>query len=497
MRKEVSDLTERKEKKMKSRKILSIVQMNDSHAYMDSHQEMFWQGDDVVYHPVGGYARIATLVKQIRAESQGRVLFCDCGDTLHGTFPALDTQGKALIPVLNSLGLDAMTAHWEFAYGPKVFHQRVSELNYPMLAINVYDKETKKLGYQPYIVKEIGGLRIGLVGIASNIVDKTMPPSYSEGIYFTMGREELSPIIETLRTQEKVDLIVLISHLGFPQEMELLSEVHGIDVCLSGHTHNRLYEPALQGKTLVMQSGCHGSFLGRLDLEVEGGQIVDYRHWLIEVAADIQPDPSADELIRHALAPYKGDLSEVAGETATALNRGTTLEATMDNFLLQALLENTGAKLAFSNGWRYGAPIVPGKVTLNDLYNIIPMNPPVSTVELTGEELAMMLEENLERTFSADSYQQMGGYIKRCLGLNVYFKIENPPGHRIQKLFVGNEDVHPGRYYTATFVTPQGVSQKYGRKRENQSERIVDAMRKYLTRHHPVRAELRGTFVAV
>jgi len=237
--------------------------------------------------------------------------------------------------------------------------------------------------------------------------------------------------------------------------------------------------------------------LGRLDLEVEGGQIVDYRHWLIEVAADIQPDPSADELIRHALAPYKGDLSEVVGETATALNRGTTLEATMDNFLLQALLENTEAKLAFSNGWRYGAPIVPGKVTLNDLYNIIPMNPPVSTVELTGEELAMMLEENLERTFSVDSYQQMGGYVKRCLGLNVYFKIENPPGHRIQKLFVGNEEVQPGRYYTATFVTPQGVSQKYGRNRENRSDRIIDVLRKYLAMHHPLRAELRGTFVAL
>jgi len=482
---------------MTNRKKLTIVQMNDTHAYFDLHQEMFWQGDHAVYRPAGGYTRIATIAKQIRAESQARVLFCDCGDTLHGTYPALNTQGQALIPILNSLGLDAMTAHWEFAYGPKVFHQRVAELNYPMLANNVYDKETKKLIYPPYLVKEIGGLRIGLVGVASNIVDKTMPPSYSEGIYFTMGRDELSLIIDTLRSQEKADLIILISHLGFPQEMKLLSKVHGIDVCLSGHTHNRLYKPALQGKTLVMQSGCHGSFLGRLDLEVEGGQIVDYRHWLIEVAADIQPDPSADELIRHALAPYKGDLSEVVGETATALNRGTTLEATMDNFLLQALLENTGAKLAFSNGWRYGAPIVPGKVTLNDLYNIIPMNPPVSTVELTGEELAMMLEENLERTFSADSYQQMGGYVKRCLGLNVYFKIENPPGHRIQKLFVGNEEVQPGRYYTATFVTPQGVSQKYGRKRENRSERIVDAMRKYLTRHHPVRAELRGTFVAV
>ena len=144
-----------------------------------------------------------------------------------------------------------------------------------------------------------------------------------------------------------------------------------------------------------------------------------------------------------------------------------------------------------------GAPIVPGNITLNDLYNIIPMNPPVSTVELSGEEIKLMLEENLERTFSCDAYHQMGGYVKRCLGLNVYFKIENPPGHRIQKLFAGKEEVQPSQYYTAAFVTPQGVAQKFGRNRENRSERIIDAMRKYLSKHRPVRAELRGTFIAV
>jgi S-sulfosulfanyl-L-cysteine sulfohydrolase len=481
---------------MEGGKTLTIIQMNDSHAYFDLHQEMFWQGDRAVYRPAGGYARIATIVKQIRKESRGNYLFCDGGDTIHGTYPALKTQGQALIPILNSLGFDAMTAHWEFAYGPKVFNQRVAELNYPMLANNVYDKETKKPVYPSYAVKEIDGFRTGLVGIASNIIDKTMPPSYSEGIYLTLGKDELPPIINMLRAQEKVDLIVLISHLGFPQEMKLLSEVQGIDVCLSSHTHNRFYKPILNGKTIVIQSGCHGSFLGRLDVEVEGGQIVDYRHRLIEVEADMQPDPAVDELIRQALAPYKNELSEVVGETATALNRGTTLESTMDNFLLQTLLESTGAQLAFSNGWRYGAPIVPGKITLNELYNIIPMNPPVSTVELTGEELRTMLEENLERTFSCDPYQQMGGYVKRCLGLNIYFKIGNPNGQRIQKLFAGDEEVQPDQYYTAAFVTPQGVPQQYGRNRENRSERIIDALRKYLAAHHPVHAELRGAFVA-
>ena len=476
---------------------LTIVQMNDTHAYFDIHQEMFWQGDHAEYRQAGGYARIATIVKQIRAESLGNCLFCDCGDTMHGTYPALDTQGKAMIPILNSLGLDAMTAHWEFAYGPKVFNQRVAELNYPMLANNIFDKVTNKLVYESYVVKQIDGLRIGLIGIASNIVDKTMPASYSEGIYFTLGKDELPHIIDLLRVKEKVELIVLISHLGFTQDMKLLSEVHGIDVCLSGHTHNRLNKPVLNGKTIVIQSGCHGSFLGRLDLDVVDGQIVDYQHQLIEVEASIQPDPEVADLVEHALAPYKKELAEVVGETDTALNRGTTLETTMDNFMLQALLESTGAQLAFSNGWRYGAPIVPGSITLNDLYNIIPMNPPVSTIELSGEEIREMLEENLERTFSCYPYNQMGGYVKRCLGLNVYFKIENPSGNRIQKLFVGSEEIQPDKYYSAAFVTMQGVPQKYGRNRKNQPERIIDAMIKYQGKHRPVSAELKGTYIAI
>ena len=138
---------------MTSKRSLTIVQMNDSHAYFDLHQEMFWQGDHALYRPAGGYARIATIVKQIRDKSKGNILFCDCGDTMHGTYPALDTQGQALIPILNSLGLDAMTAHWEFAYGPKRFNQRVAELDFPMLANNVYDNVTKKPVYQSYAIK--------------------------------------------------------------------------------------------------------------------------------------------------------------------------------------------------------------------------------------------------------------------------------------------------------------------------------------------------------
>ncbi|KJR46751.1 5'-nucleotidase [Desulfosporosinus sp. I2] len=477
-------------------KRLTIIQINDVHGYLDLHQELFWQGRDAIFRKTGGYARLAALVNQIRAENPD-ILFCDNGDTLHGTYPVVQTKGEILVPLLNNLGLDAMTIHWEFAYSPKVLKERAAELNYPLLAANIYHQENGQYFLQPYLVKNINGLKIGIIGLASNIVDKTMPASYREGLTFTNGRDELPRLVEHLRSHERVDLIVLLSHLGFPQDVKLLSEVQGINICLSGHTHNRLYQPVLQGNTIIVQSGCHGSFLTRLDIEVEGQKIVNFRHWLHEVTPEIQPDPMMAEMVESALAPFKEELAETVGETSSLLHRGTSLESTMDNFLLQSLLETTGAQIAFSNGWRYGAPIIPGRVILNDLYNIIPMNPPVSIVDLSGEEIVRMLEENLERTFSSDPFQQMGGYVKRCLGLTAYIRIENPRGQRIQKLFIGQDEVKASQIYKATFATEQGVPPIYGTNRQNITLHSIDAMRMYLARHRPPSVELQGTFVPI
>ena len=300
----------------------------------------------------------------------------------------------------------------------------------------------------------------------------------------------MPPLIAHLRGEERVDLVILLSHPGLPQDLRLVAEVPGIDVCLSAHTHNRLYRPVRVGDSVIVQSGCHGSFLGRLDLSIEGGKVVGYRHRLLEVGMDVAPDPAVEALVGTALAPYTAELAEVVGVTGTALARATGLEATMDNLLLQALCAHTGAQLAFANGWRYGAPVPPGPITLNDLYNIVPMDPPVSTVDLTGEELVAMLEENLERTFAPDPYGQRGGYVKRCLGLRAYVKLENPAGERIQQLFVGDEEVRPGRIYGAAFVTEQGVPSKYGHHHGAQPVHAVEALRAYVRRPRPVRAEL-------
>ena len=473
-------------------KSLTILQLNDSHAYFEAHQELFRAGAHAEYQIAGGYARISTIFNQIRQKREA--LAFDCGDTIHGTYAAVKTRGEALVPILNALDFDAMTAHWEFAYGPEQFKKIASQLKFPVLAVNCYRKG--RLVFEPYTILECENLQIGVVGIAAPIVDKTMPPSFSKGLQFTVGNAELPFYIDALH-HERVDLIVVISHLGFPQEMKLVKEVDSIDVLLSGHTHNRLYNPAKGGNTVVIQSGCHGSFVGVLDLKISNRRIVDIHHRLITVDQTINQDPHVKALTDKAIDPHRDLLTQVVGRTATGLNRYTVLESTMDNFLLQGLLDLTGTQTAFSNGWRYGAPVPPGLITLNDLYNIIPGNPFVSTVELTGEEVKLMLEENLEHTFAQNPYHQMGGYVKRCLGVNVYFKMENPKGHRIQELFIQGNPVKHDRVYTATFVTTQGVPHKYGRNRETLNVRAVEVLQRYLAQEKQVKAELRGSVVAV
>jgi len=474
---------------------ITLIQINDSHGYLESHLEWFPGPDGrPVFRPAGGYARIATLVKQIGEETQGRALFFDNGDTFHGTRPVVESQGEAIVPILNQLGMAAMTAHWDFAYGPARLKELGSKINHPILAINVYDKTTGKLFFEPYKVFTVSGVKIGVIGIACNVVGISMPPSFGEGLRFTLGRDELPGYIKEVRAGG-VDLLVVLSHLGFPQDMKLLEEVKGVDVLLSGHTHDRLYKPVLQGGALVIQSGCQGSFLGRLDLEIENGKVTGHKHQLIEVAESIKPDETVEALVKKALEPYAAELARVVGEVDNSLDRDTCLEGTMDNFLLESVREHAGTQLGFSNGWRWGAPILAGKLTMNNLYDIIPMTVPISTVDLTGAELKVMLEENLEALFGP-AFDQEGGYVKRCVGMTMYIRANNPNGHRVTRLLVGNEEAQPDKVYSAAFITVQGVPEKFGRNRKDLSATPQDAMLAYLKKHQPASSKIRGSVVA-
>jgi 2',3'-cyclic-nucleotide 2'-phosphodiesterase (5'-nucleotidase family) len=289
----------------------------------------------------------------------------------------------------------------------------------------------------------------------------------------------------------------VLSHLGFPQDCKLAAVVPGIDVILSGHTHNRLEQPADVNGTLIIQSGAHGSFVGRLDLDVTHAGLVTWRHALLPVDDATDPDAEMAAIVDHAIGAFAGAGAHVVGTTRTALDRYAMFESTMDNLLLDAIADAADRPIALSNGWRYGAPIPSGPLTELDLWNIVPANPPVSVVAISGKELRKLFEENLEATFACDPWQQRGGYLKRCRGIQLAVKLENARGHRIQELRVDGDRLRRETIYSVAFLGEQAVPTDYGRDRQPLGMHAVDALRQYLSRHDSVSADLRGPVVVI
>ncbi len=456
---------------------ITLLQMNDLHGYLTPHPELIWTAAGPEYPMLGGLARIKTLFDRIESETSGAMLALDNGDTFHGTHLAVTTKGKALVPPINALGLAAMTAHWEFAWGPAHVEELAARLSYPLLAANCYRKGDNTRPFPATVMREVGGLQIGVIGIAATIIDKSMPPHFSEGVRFTNGVDEARAESAALRSKG-ADLVIVLSHLGLPQDLELARQVGGINVILSGHTHNRLSEPVAVGETLIIQSGCHGAFIGRLDLTVADGQIVESSHSLIQIDDTITEDAEMAALV--AEAHSKGeDLTRIVGRTPIALHRNTCLTAPMDDVLLAAVAKAGGTEIAFSNGWRYGVPVPPGDVTCNDLWNIVPVNPPVSTVTMYGQEILKMMEENIERTFACDPFDQMGGYLKRFRGLSLQLKLENPKSQRIVGAFTQGGPLDPNAQYPVSFITAQGVPEAFGTDRKNLEITAITAMERW------------------
>ncbi|MCG8547081.1 MAG: thiosulfohydrolase SoxB, partial [Alphaproteobacteria bacterium] len=283
------------------------------------------------YGRVGGLDRMATLVKAIRAERDGKTLLLDGGDTWQGSYTALKTQGADMVEAMNALGVDVMTAHWEFTYGAARVKELIENLQFPFLAGNVRDTSWEEPVFDGIKTFERGGLQIGVIGQAFPYTPVANPryliPEWSFGINETLIRKR----VETLREQG-VDLVVLLSHNGFDVDRKLASRVPGIDVILTGHTHDALPAAVKVGQTLLVASGSHGKFLSRLDLDVKDKRVADYRYKLIPVLSDaIEPDPGMAALVNRIRAPFEKETSRVLGQTESLLYRRGNFNGTFDD----------------------------------------------------------------------------------------------------------------------------------------------------------------------
>ncbi|MCH8212710.1 MAG: thiosulfohydrolase SoxB [Proteobacteria bacterium] len=435
------------------------------------------------YGRIGGLDRMATLIKAIRAERPGKTILLDGGDTWQGSYTSLKTRGADMVKAMNALGVEAMTAHWEFTYGAERVMELIDQLEFPFLAGNVRDTSWDEPVFEAVKIFERAGLRIAVIGQAYPYTPIANPryliPDWSFGIREDQIRERVNAV-----RAAGVDLVVLLSHNGFDVDRKLASRVKGIDVIFTAHTHDALPQATTVGNTLLVASGSHGKFLSRLDLDVRGRRVAAYRYKLIPVFADvIDPDPAMAALIKEVRAPYEAEVNRVLGRTESLLYRRGNFNGTFDDLICQALLEERDAQIALSPGFRWGATLLPGQdIRVEDVFNQTAITyPNAYRSDFTGAFLKEILESVADNLFHPDPYYQQGGDMVRVGNLSYTIHVSNKIGSRISDMTLidTGEKIDAGK----TYVVSGWASVNEG----TQGPPVHDVVSRYIERHKSVR----------
>ena len=404
-----------------------------------------------VYGRMGGLDRIATIIKAIRAERGDKVLLLDGGDTWTNSWTALQTKGQDMVDVMNLLKPDAMTGHWEFTLGAERVKEITEKLAFPFLAQNIRDSEFEEPVFEGHKIFEQGGVKIAVIGQAFPYTPianpRWMMPKWSFGI----RDKDLQAQVEAVRAKG-AQLVVVLSHNGFDVDMKMAGRVSGIDVILSGHTHDAVPEVTKAGKCLIVSTGSHGKFVSRLDLDVQGSEIKDFRYRLIPVFSDaITPDVDVAAMITKHRAPFEADLRRVCGKTNALLYRRGNVAGTLDDLFCSAMTSERDAEISLSPGIRWGATLLPGQdITFEDITNACAMSyPNCYRTNMSGARLKEVLEDVADNLFNPDPYLQQGGDMVRTGGLGFTIDPTATIGKRISTMTLlrTGKPVEPSKDY--------------------------------------------------
>ena len=413
------------------------------------------------YGKAGGFAHLATLVKQVRAQRPGALLL-DGGDSWQGSATALWTQGADMIDASKLLGVDAMTAHWEFTYGAARMKKAVAQDLGPieLLAQNVRTADFDDPVFKSYVIREVNGVPVAIIGQAFPYTPIANPRHFVPEWTFGIQEERLQKTVDEARAKGAWS-VVLLSHNGMDVDLKLATRVTGIDAILGGHTHDAVPQPTLvknaKGTTLVTNAGSNGKFLAVLDLDVQKSGVNAYEYRLLPVFANLLPaDADMAALIRRHRAPYEAKLSDTLAVSEGLLYRRGNFNGTLDQMILDALMAVKGAEIAFSPGFRWGTTILPGTaVTLDDVMSATAITYPFVTVnELTGENIKTLLEDICDNLFNPDPYYQQGGDMARIGGMRYACDPAKPIGRRISDMTLNGKPIESGRRYKVASWAP-------------------------------------------
>lgn len=394
------------------------------------------------YGKVGGFAHLKTLVDQVRAQRKGAVLL-DGGDTWQGSWTALKTKAQDMVDAQLALGVDVMTAHWEMTYGA----DRVKEIiekdfagKIDFVAQNVVSADFEEPVFAPYVIKEINGVPVAIIGQAFPYTPVANPKHLIPEWSFGIRDDRMQEMVDEARGKG-AKVVVVLSHNGMDVDLKMASKVTGIDAIMGGHTHDGVFQPVVvenaSGKTLVTNAGSNGKFLGVLDLDVKDGKLVDYRYKLLPVFSNLlTPDPEMLKLIEKIREPFKKELAEELAVCDEVLYRRGNFNGSFDQLICNALMERLDAPIAFSPGFRWGTSLLPGQpITFEHVADQTAVTyGTVTRNELTGEAIKGVLEDVADNLFNADPYYQQGGDMVRVGGLKFSFDPTAKMGERVADL---------------------------------------------------------------
>jgi len=432
------------------------------------------------YGRMGGFAHLATLVRKLRQERPGALLL-DGGDTWQGSATALWTKGQDMIDAAKLLGVDIMTAHWEFTYGAaRVKHVVENDFKgkVDFLAQNVATTDFGDPVFKPWVMREIADVPVAIIGQAFPYTPIANPRYFVPEWTFGIKEEELQKHVEAARAKG-AKVVILLSHNGMDVDLKLASRVTGIDAILGGHTHDGMPQPVevknASGVTLVTNAGTNGKFVGVLDLDVRGGKVQGYKYRLVPVFSNLIPaDEAMAAHIRKVRAPFEAKLAEKVAVTEGLMYRRGNFNGTVDQVILDALMAVKGTEMAFSPGFRWGTSILPGQaITMEHVMDWTAITYPYVTVnELTGEMIKTILEDVCDNLFNRDPYYQQGGDMVRVGGLSYACEPGASMGKRITDMRLAGKPLEAGKLYKVAGWAPVAEGAK--------GDPIWDVVAKYL-----------------